>query len=396
MAMKILIVGAGVAGPTLAYWLNHYGFEVTLVEKAPALRTGGYIIDFWGAGFEIADRMGLVEEIRSKGYLVEEVRVVNGAGKRIAGFPAEAFAKVTRGRYLSIPRSELAAAIFRKSEGKIEARFGESIEQIEQNRRNARVVFTGGLEREFDIVIGADGLHSQVRQLVFGPQSNFEKYLGYMVAGFQAKGYGLRDELAYVMYSEVGQQIARFSLRDDMTMFLFSWSDPSGEVPDSPQSQKALLRKRFAASGWESKQILDALDETADLYFDRVSQIHMPPEQGLWSRGRATLTGDAAFCVSFLAGQGTALAMVAAYVVAGELHRAKGDYAVAFDRYQRLFGPFVLKKQKAALRFAGAFAPKSKFSMFLRNRILDLFNVGWVAELAFGRDLADRISVPEY
>lgn len=102
--MKALIVGAGIAGPTLAYWLDRYGFEVTMVEKATALRTGGYVVDFWGAGFDIAERMGLMEEIRSTGYLVEDVRVVNGAGKRIAGFPAEAFAKVTRGRYLSIPR----------------------------------------------------------------------------------------------------------------------------------------------------------------------------------------------------------------------------------------------------------------------------------------------------
>lgn len=394
--MKILIAGAGIAGPTLAYWLEHYGFEVTLLEKAPALRTGGYIIDFWGAGFEIADRMGLVEEIRSRGYLVEEVRVVNSAGKRIGGFPAETFAKVTRGRYLSIPRSELAAEIFRKSEGKIEARFGESVERIEQNEDNVRVTLSSGQQREFDIMIGADGLHSQVRQLVFGPQNKFEKYLGYMVAGFQAEGYSPRNELTYIMYSEVGQQIARFSLRDDMTMFLFSWSDPSGEMPDSPEAQKALLRKRFANSGWESKKILDALDGTNDLYFDHVSQIQMPAEGGQWSRGRVTLTGDAAFCVSFLAGQGTALAMVAAYVLAGELHRASGDYRTAFDRYQQLFGPFVLKKQKAALRFAGAFAPKSKFSMFLRNRIMDLFKVGWIAELAFGRDLADRITLPEY
>lgn len=268
--------------------------------------------------------------------------------------------------------------------------------RIEQGQNNVRVVFASGLEQEFDVVIGADGLHSQVRQLVFGAQNKFEKYLGYMIAGFQAKAYRPRDELVYVMYSEVGQQIARFSLRDDLTMFLFSWAAASPEFPDTVQAQKALLRKRFGSSGWECQRILDALDETDDLYFDRVSQIQMPIDHGLWSRGRVTLAGDSAFCVSFLAGQGTALAMAAAYVLAGELHRAGGDHQTAFARYQQLFGPFVLKKQKAALRFAGAFAPKSKFAMVLRNRIMDLFNVGWIAEHAFGRDLADRITLPEY
>jgi len=122
----------------------------------------------------------------------------------------------------------------------------------------------------------------------------------------------------------------------------------------------------------------------------------MDPQQGLWTRGRVTLAGDAASCVSLLAGQGTALAMVAAYILAGELHRANGDYAQAFRRYQDLFGPFVFMKQKAALRFAGVFAPKSRFAMFLHNQIFKLLSVSWIADWAVGRDLADNITIPNY
>ena len=162
------------------------------------------------------------------------------------------------------------------------------------------------------------------------------------------------------------------------------------------QAQKALLRRRFGASGWECPQILDALDAADDLYFDRVSQIRMDPKQGLWTRGRVTLVGDAAFCPSLLAGQGSALAMVAAYILAGELHRSNGDYAQAFSRYQERFGPFVFKKQQAALRFAGAFAPQSKFALFVRNQIFNLMAISWIADLAAGRDLADNIELPDY
>ena len=394
--MKILISGAGIAGPTLAYWLAHYGFEPTIVETAPRPRTGGYVIDFWGAGFEIADRMGLLPEIRSKGYMLREVSVVNGDGKKVAGFPAEAFSRMTHGRYVSLPRGELAATIFGRISGKVETIFGDSVDRIEQTGSGVHVGFASGSTREFDLVVGADGLHSRVRELVFGPENQFEKYLGFKAAAFGTKSYRPRDELVYVMYTQVGQQVGRFAMRDDRTMFLFTFAD---EYPGSPvdvQSQKALVRKRFEGSGWECAQILAALDAADDFYFDRVSQIRMDPHQGLWTRGRVTLIGDAASCVSLLAGQGTALAMVAAYILAGELSRCGGDYAAAFRRYQELFGPFVLAKQKAALRFAGSFAPKSEFSLFLRNQIFRLMAIRWIADLAVGRDLADHIALPAY
>ncbi|MGH9781146.1 MAG: FAD-dependent monooxygenase, partial [Candidatus Acidiferrales bacterium] len=182
----------------------------------------------------------------------------------------------------------------------------------------------------------------------------------------------------------------------DRTMFLFTFADEDVDEARDVPSQKTLLRKRFGKSGWECPQILNALDAANDLYFDRVSQIRMDEQKVLWTQGRVTLIGDAASCVSLLAGQGSALAMVAAYILAGELHRAKGNYAEAFARYQNLFGPFVRGKQKAALRFAGFFAPKSNFSLFLRNQIMKLLNIAWIADFTVGRDIVDKISLPEY
>jgi len=395
--MKVLIAGAGIAGPTLAYWLTRYGFTSTLIEKAPGLRTGGYVIDFWGAGYEIAERMGLLPEIIRKGYEIQEVRVVNRSGRRVAGFPASTFRRVAQGRYTSLPRSDLAASIFRQIEGKVETIFGDSVAGVEQSEAGVHVTFERAPARDFDLVVGADGLHSRVRELIFGPEAQFEKYLGYKAAAFQVEGYRPRDELVYVIFTEVGQQVTRFAMRGDRTMFLFTFADPDAGGPDigDVEAQKNLLRTRFGSSGWECRRILDALGRTNDLYCDRVSQIQMDPHPG-WARGRIILLGDAAFCVSLLAGQGSALAMTAAYILAGELHRAGNDYRRAFSRYQERFGPFVLEKQKAALRFAEFFAPGSGFSLFMRNQIMNLMRIPWVADLAVGRDMADRIALPEY
>ena len=396
--MRVLISGAGIAGPTLAYWLRHFGMEATIVEKAPQLRTGGYIIDFWGLGFDIADRMALLPEIRGKGYMVEEVRVVDGKGKRITGFPVASITRIAKGRYISIARGDLAAILFGAVEGKTETIFNDDIARIEQQAHGVRVRFESGRVRDFDLVVGTDGLHSRVRELVFGPQDEFEKYLGYKVAAFEVSGYRPRDELVYVMHTEVGQQVARFAMREDRTMFLFVFADETTEerATADVQAQKALLRRRFGTSGWECQKILDALDGANGLYFDRVSQVRMGLQPGSWSRGRVTLVGDSAFCVSLLAGQGSALAMVGAYILAGELYRAGGDHASAFTRYQERFGSFVLKKQKGALHFAGTFAPKSEFSMFLHNQVMKLLSFQWVADLAAGRELADDLTLPKY
>ena len=393
--MRVLISGAGIAGPTLAYWLIRFGIHPTLVEAAPALRAGGYIVDFWGAGFDVADRMGLLPAIRRTGYVVKEVRVVNGAGTRVAGFPADVFARSTGGRFVSLPRGELSALIFKEIEGRIQTIFGDSVAAIDQTNDVAHVRFDSGAERDFDLVVGADGLHSRVREIAFGPQNAFERFLGYRVAAFESVGYRPRNELIYVMYTKVGQQVARFAMRDDRTMFLFTFADPARHGPEHVdiQGQKAALRRRFAHSGWECDRILDALDRTDELYFDRVSQIRMGTSAASWARGRVTLLGDAVACVSLLAGQGTALAMAAAYILADELRRADGNVAAALARYQQRFGPLVLRKQNAALRLAGAFAPSSAMSMFVRNCLMNLLTVPWVADFVIGRDLTDRLQL---
>jgi 2-polyprenyl-6-methoxyphenol hydroxylase-like FAD-dependent oxidoreductase len=391
--MRILISGAGIAGPTLAYWLAHFGFEPTIIERAPHLRTGGYVIDFWGVGYDIAERMGLIPELLQIGYRAQEVRIVNRENKTVAGFPVASLNRATQGRYISLSRGDLAACIFEKVRDRVDTIFGDSITGIEQSEKSVRVSFERESPRDFDLVIGADGLHSRVRELVFGEEPQFEKYLGYKVAAFGIPGYRPRDESVYVMYTEVRQQVARFAMHNDRTMFLFSFADQNATGAHDLNSQKLLLRQKFGSSGWECPQILEAMENVTELYFDRVSQIQMNSQ---WSRGRVTLIGDAAFCVSLLAGQGSALAVAAAYVLAGELCRAGGNYEAAFRKYEELFGPFAAMKQKAALGFAGLFGPKSKMALFVRNQVMNLMKLPWLAELAMGRGLADKIVIPEY
>ncbi len=391
--MKVLISGVGIAGPTLAHWLlRHGGFEVTLVESAPQLRAGGYVLDFWGAGYDIAEEMGLLSTLSEKGYPIREVRMVDRDGRRVGGVPVPAIRRAVGGRWLSLPRSELAAAIFRSIEGRVEVLFGESIASLEQRPSAVEVRFEHAPARSFDLVVGADGVHSRVRELVFGEERRFEKYLGMQFAAFELAGYQPRDEDVYVMYNQVKQQADRFSLRDDRTLFLFIFADPSPDAPSDVPGQKALLRRRFANAGWECPQILARLDQAASFYFDRVSQITMER----WSKDRVALLGDAACAPSFLAGQGSALAMLGAYILAGELKLARDDPRQAFARYHQRLAGFMARKQRSAVGFSDNFAPPSKLSVFLKNHLASTLGLPFVAELLFRPLMKDRITRPAY
>jgi 2-polyprenyl-6-methoxyphenol hydroxylase-like FAD-dependent oxidoreductase len=390
----VLISGVGIGGPTLAFWLRAAGFEPTLIERAPGLRAGGFVIDFWGLGYDLAERMGLANDIERAGYHMRELRIVDDRGERVAGFGTKVFRELTGGRFVTLRRSDLSRLLFDKIRGGTEVIFGDEILGLQQHADRVQVRFQYGNERSFDLVIGADGLHSSVRRLVFGSQDRFEKPLGYVVAAFEVQGYRSRDEDVYVIHSEPGRMLGRFALRDDRTLFLFVFAadvDRSPPMLDLP-TQKALLRKMFGDGKWECARILGELDCTQALYFDRVSQIKM----GTWWRGRVALVGDAAFCVSLMAGQGSALAMTSAYVLAGELAKAIGRHEEAFGNYEMRLRAYISSKQKGAERFSTAFAPKTCWGLFLRNQVIKACAIPGLARLTFGRDIVDTLQLPDY
>ncbi|MBU6464208.1 MAG: FAD-binding domain [Bradyrhizobium sp.] len=389
---SVLISGAGIAGPTLAYWLKVAGYKPTLVERAPVLRHGGYVIDFWGLGYDLAKRMGLLDEMNRIGYHVREMRIVNDQGRSVARFGTDVLSDLTAGRYVTLGRSDLSRLLFEKSNGQIESIFGDTIVCLEEQPDFVRVQFEHARERRFGLVIGADGLHSRVRSLVFGPQARFEQHLGYAVAAFEVPGYRPRDENVYCMYGQPGRMLGRFTLRNNRTLFLFVFVATTEQMPGTIDEQKALLRDLYRYGGWECTKVLYELDRTDELYFDSVSQIRMPH----WSRGRIALVGDAAFCVSLLAGQGSVLAMISSYVLAGELAAACGDHQRAFTRYETLLRTYIAGKQLAAERFAGAFAPKTRLGLSFRNLVVKAFAFPGLASLVLGRDIADSMELPQY
>jgi len=229
---------------------------------------------------------------------------------------------------------------------------------------------------------------------VFGPDAGVEVSLGYHVAAFEVEGYRPRDELVYVGYGVPGRQVWRFSMREDKTLFLLVFRDQylPAESPANEEECKSVLTHIFADVGWECPRMLAALASVSGIYFDRVSQIRLDR----WTKGRTALVGDAAACVSLLAGQGSLLAMAEAYVLAGELRNSGGDYEAAFARYQHRLMPWLRRKQQSAAKFASSFAPKTAFGIAFRNLVIRLMQLRFVVDFFIGRELRDQVELPDY
>jgi 2-polyprenyl-6-methoxyphenol hydroxylase-like FAD-dependent oxidoreductase len=391
---SILISGAGIAGPALAYWLRHRGFEPVLIEKAAHFRKGGYMIDFWGIGFDVAERMNLIPQLRDIGYLIDCVKFVNHCGRMRSGFNAEILRRALGNRFFSLPRGDLAQAIFNTVTDKIETIFDDSITAICEDPTGVDVQFQYGHPRRFDLVAGCDGLHSSVRKLVWGRERTFVNYLGYYCASFITTNYPHREVETYTSYAEPGRQISRYALHGGRTAFLFTFARKQMfEQHPSSEIAKAILRTTFEGNRWiEVPEILKRLETCEDLYFDSVSQVRLPA----WSQGRIVLVGDAAYCPSLLAGEGAGLALAGAYLLGGELQRASGDHLTAFRAYEQRFRPFIERKQQSARQFAGSFTPNTCLGLFVRDLVLRATSISFVSNWLMRRFVTDQFELPDY
>jgi len=356
--MKVLVSGASMAGPSLAYWLVRGGHEVTVVERAAQPRLGGSPIDVRGPAVDVADRMGLLPAIEEARAHTEGIEYVDTHGRRVATLDPAAYAE-PGGRDIELERADLVRLLHDASKNDAEYRFEDSIATLEQDAGGVDVTFVHGRPERYDLVVGADGTHSIVRRLVFGEESRFVRHLGLYVSLVPVDP-GLGKENWGVMHNTPGKLagVYRYHGKAD-AVFMFRSPELAYDYQD-PDQQKKLLIDAYAGEGWQVPALLAAVRAADDLYFDSVNQVHMPT----WSRGRVTLVGDAGYCASPLAGMGTTLAMVGAAALADALESGLDGLA----EYERAHRPLVTKAQASVSRSAGMLVPATSFGIWRRNQ----------------------------
>jgi 2-polyprenyl-6-methoxyphenol hydroxylase-like FAD-dependent oxidoreductase len=390
---NILISGAGIAGTTLAFWLKKFGFNPTIIEIAPKLREGGYAIDFMGAGYDVAEKMGIIPLLEKADINVSKVGFVDTNNNEKGSMNYAKIKKLMNNRAFTLLRSDLAKVIYENLNNEVEIIFGDAIEKVEQTKENIIVTFRSGKSRSFDLLVGADGLHSVVRNLTFGSEEQFEKYYGYYTSSFTLENYSPKNR-AFLMCNVPGKQAALYAYSDKKTATFFVFASPDKLKYDhhDVNKQKQILKDEFMNMGWRCPEILSRIDSSPDFYFDSISQIKMDN----WSKGRVTLVGDACDCPSLLSGKGSTLAMTGAYILAGELKHANGNYEIAFKNYEDLFKPFISKKQRSAQGFAKSFVPKSNFGIWVRNQALKLMSLSFISKLYLNQFMDKELTMKEY
>ncbi|AWS43131.1 FAD-dependent monooxygenase [Streptosporangium sp. 'caverna'] len=351
--ITVLISGASIAGPALAYWLNRYGHTVTVVEKAPGLRAGGQAVDFKGVTHRtVLDRMGILEEVRRRQTGGTDQVIVDANGRRLTVIPGE-----FSGGEIEILRGDLAALLYERTAERCEYVFGDSITSLTETAGGVHVTFEHGAPRTFDLVVGADGIHSNVRRLAFGPESEYVHFLGYHYA---LADLDLDLDLGFdsVMYNEPGR-LASFGGPKAPAFFVFASEQLDYDRYDVDQ-QKRILADAYRGAGWLIPQLMAGVPDARGLYLDSLSRVRIDR----YARGRVVLLGDAAYG-NTLGGFGTGLAIVGAYVLAGELAAADGDHRVAFQKYDEAFRGYA---RVAGQGSAGPFlAPSTRGRIRMRN-----------------------------
>ncbi|MEU8638271.1 FAD-dependent monooxygenase [Amycolatopsis sp. NPDC048633] len=340
---RVLVAGASIAGPALAHWLSRRGAEVTVVERAPELRPGGQAVDARGVAKEVIRRMGLDAAVRAARTETAGAHTVDAKGNVLETFSADDDGGDGYIAEIEILRGDLSRVLHEDTRDEVEYVFDDRIAELTQDADGVDVVFASGDRRRFDLVVGADGLHSSLREMVFGPRERFVRHLGSVLAFYSVPNeFGL--ERWMLDHQEAGRSAGLRPLPDaTRAMAVLSFSAAEFDVDHRDvEAQKRLLRERMAGFGWLTPQILAHLDDTPDFYLDQIAQVVLDR----WSNGRVVLLGDAAFSSSPLSGGGTGLALVGAYLLAGELAATGWDPAAGFAGYERLMRPFVEANQE--------------------------------------------------
>ncbi|PRX97777.1 FAD-dependent monooxygenase [Allonocardiopsis opalescens] len=368
----ILISGASVAGPVLAYWLRRYGFTPVVVERTPELRlgTGGHAVDLFEPAVEVAARMGVLDRVRAARTRTAVLTMVRPGRRQVDVDLERLAAGVSDDRHVEVMRGELAAILHEATRDDVEYVFGDSISGMSEDAGGVDVTFDKGAPRRFDLVIGADGLHSTVRRLAFGPESDYRRFLGGYLAAFSLPNHlGLDGRL--MMYSAVDKLIGFYPVwqtGEARAVFMLRRAEEFDYHHRDLARQKELLRGAFAGEGWEVPRLLAELDGAEDFYLDSISQILMDD----WTRGRFALVGDAGYSPGPAIGGGTTVAVVGAYTLAGRLAAADGDHTAAFPAYQEELRPYVLRTREVGPAVMKTLVPANRAGSDLRAAFLRL------------------------
>lgn len=354
---KVLISGASIAGPALALWLGRYGFDVTVVEKAPGVRPGGQNVDFKGAVHRtVLERMEMLDAVRrSAAPAAGDGAIVDARGRRIATIPAE----VGSGD-LEIARGELARLLVDHSAATCNYRFDDSIVALDETAGGVHATFRRAPPEVFDLVVGADGIHSNVRKLAFGPEPDYVRHLGYYYALARIGGEAITED---VMYNEPGRMVMTGG-PNGPAFFVFA-SEPLDYDRDDAEQQKRLLADAYRGGAWRVGELMERIPTASEFYMDAISRATVDH----YARGRVVLLGDAAYG-NTLGGFGTGLAIVGAYVLAGELHRSRGDLQAALARYEAKFRGYA--KVSRRVNAGGLLAPTTRLGLYARNRMFSV------------------------
>ncbi|GAA4659469.1 FAD-dependent monooxygenase [Streptomyces chumphonensis] len=362
--MKAVICGAGISGLALAGRLERHGWDVVVLEKAPGPRDQGYMIDFFGPGYDAADAMGVLPRIRELGYRVREAAYVDERGRRRAGLDYRRFADALDGRLVSVMRPDLETALREHLSPAVDLRYRTGPADVDVHPDGVRLALTDGTALDADLLVGADGVHSTVRRLVFGEEHHYLRHLGFHTAAFVFTDAELHARVhdRFALTDTTGRQMGFYNLRDGSTAVFAVHRTDADSLPEDP---RAALRHAYGTLGWWAPRALDRCPPADAVYYDQVAQIEMDR----WTHGRVTLVGDACGAVSLLAGQGASLGIAGAYLLAEELDRAP-SVTDALARYERAWRPVVTEKQRVARKAARWFLPESAWQLRVRRLLL--------------------------
>jgi 2-polyprenyl-6-methoxyphenol hydroxylase-like FAD-dependent oxidoreductase len=368
--MRVLISGASIAGPVLGYWLNKYGFEVTVVERtATPRKTGGHAVDLFRPAMQVVEKMGVLEAVRGKVTDTDTVVFHRSNAKPITVDLRKAVTAFSD-NHVEIMRDDLSEIFYDVTCHDVDYVFADSITAISGD---GEVTFEHGAARRFDVIVGADGLHSNVRGLTFGAESAFSTWIGAYLAVLSVPNYlgldGVMETIGAV--GRIATVYSAAHLDDARALFLFRTPKPLDYHHRDVLRQKQLLREHFGGMDWEVPRLLTELDNTPAFYFDSITQLRLDT----WSRGRVTLVGDAGYCPGPVVGGSTSLAVVGAYTLAGELAAHAPDHSAAFAAYEREIGDYVRRSRTFAVAAAKKVVPARGFDLWVIVQALRLVNV---------------------